>query len=86
MGGGERCRCSACGNRTRFDVYERRRTRSYYHFSLGGDLKVDEQEVLSREVEQVICRWCGRSDAVETVPPGGDAAPEADSAEGAPAG
>ena len=33
----ETYRCSLCGNRTRFDVYEQIRRRRYAHFSLGGE-------------------------------------------------
>ncbi len=52
-------RCEACGNKTRFDVVETKRTRAFHHFSLGGDLTIEEEEVLDRTVEQVVCRWCG---------------------------
>ena len=52
-------RCAACGNKTRFDVYETKRVRSFYHQTLGGDLKIEEEEVLERTVERVECRWCG---------------------------
>ncbi len=52
-------RCESCGNLTRFDVFERRRSRSFHHYSLGGELEIEEEEVLEREVEKVICRWCG---------------------------
>lgn len=58
-------RCEACGNRTRFDVTERRRTRSFFHFSLGGELTVEEEEVLEQELEVVVCRWCGAPVAPE---------------------
>jgi len=61
----ERFRCAACGNRTRFDVFERKRTRSFFHFTLGGDLTIEEEEALEREVERVVCRWCGSSDQIE---------------------
>jgi hypothetical protein len=64
---GTRFRCRACGNLTRFDVVETRTTRSYYHFTLGGDLTVDDEEVLRRDRETVTCRWCGSSD-VDEVP------------------
>ncbi len=60
-------RCSACGNRTRFDVVETRRTRQFRHFDLGGDCMVEEEEVLDSTVESVTCRWCGRADAVESL-------------------
>lgn len=62
-----RYRCTACGNVTRFDVTLRRRTRSFHHYSVGGDLEVEETEVLEQEVEDVSCRWCGSSRAVEAI-------------------
>ena len=66
-----RYRCTACGNLTRFDVTLRRRSRSFHHYSLGGDLTVEEEVVLGEEVEDVSCRWCGSGRAVEVL----DAAP-----------
>ena len=57
-------RCTHCGNRTRFDVYERVRRRRFEHFTLGGEASVDEEEVLEREVERIVCRWCERADGV----------------------
>lgn len=75
---GSRFRCEQCGNVTRFDVVARERTRRYWHFDLGGDRVVDEEEVLERVVESVTCRWCGGQDAVIVeVAPTGDAAPTA---------
>lgn len=62
-----RLRCTACGNLTRFDVTARRRTKAFYHFSLGGDLSIEEELVLDEEVERRECRWCGSS-AVEEIP------------------
>lgn len=64
----KRLRCVACGNLTRFDVIARRRTRAFWHFSLGGDLAVEEEAVLEEDVERIECRWCGRADAIEEVP------------------
>jgi hypothetical protein len=60
-----RFRCSHCGNLTRFDVVESRRTRAYWHYSLGGQLTVEEEEILSSRRERVTCRWCGSSDGIE---------------------
>lgn len=57
-------RCDACGNRTRFDVFERKSVRAFHHFSLGGELTVEEEEVISSDVERVVCRWCGASDSI----------------------
>ena len=63
-----RFRCTNCGNLTRFDVYEARRTRAYHHFTLGGDVTIDEEEVLESHRERVVCRWCGSADGIEEVP------------------
>jgi hypothetical protein len=64
-----RYRCRGCGNLTRFDVTVTRRTREYHHFSVGGDLDVEDRELLAERVEEVACRWCGATgDAVETIP------------------
>ncbi len=41
-----RYRCTACGNLTRFDVVVTRRTRAFHHYSLGGELSVDDEQVL----------------------------------------
>lgn len=54
-------RCESCGNKTRFDVFERKRVKAFHHFSLGGEDSIEEEEVLEREVEKVVCRWCGQS-------------------------
>ncbi|MGH2949450.1 MAG: hypothetical protein ACRDPC_24885 [Solirubrobacteraceae bacterium] len=64
-----RYRCAGCGNLTRFDVVATRRTRAFHHFSLGGDLTVEDEEVLEEQVEDVTCRWCGAGRAqIETLP------------------
>ena len=68
-----RYRCAACGNLTRFDVTVTRRTRAFHHYSIGGDLSVEDEEVLSEVVEEVSCRWCGSPKAVEALE-GADAA------------
>jgi len=66
---GIRYRCSACGNLTRFDVVATRRTRAFHHFSVAGELTVDDEAVLDETVEAVTCRWCGASgDGIETLP------------------
>lgn len=57
-------RCETCGNRTRFDVTIARRTRAYHHYTLGGELTVEEEEVLDEILEEVICRWCGKNGTV----------------------
>ena len=60
-----RYRCDACGNLTRFDVTTTRRTRAFHHFSVGGELQVEDEELLSETVEEVTCRWCGHGRAVQ---------------------
>lgn len=57
-------RCDSCGNKTRFDVEETKRVRAFHHFSLAGEDAIEEEEVLSRVIEKVTCRWCGSSDAI----------------------
>lgn len=64
---GTRYRCSACGNLTRFDVTTTRQTKAFHHFTLGGELEVEEEEVLQESVDAVACRWCGNGAAVEVV-------------------
>jgi hypothetical protein len=64
-----RYRCTACGNLTRFDVVATRRTRSYHHFSVAGDLTVEDETVLEQRIDGIECRWCGASGAaIEEVP------------------
>ena len=58
-------RCSACGNRTRFDVVETKRTQAFHHFDLAGQVTVEDEEVLDHTVERVTCRWCGSKDSIE---------------------
>ena len=59
-----RYRCNACGNLTRFDVTVTRRTRAYHHYTVGGELEIEEVEVLAEEIEEVRCRWCGSGASV----------------------
>lgn len=60
-----RYRCNACGNLTRFDVTLTRRTRRFNHYTVGGELTVENEEVLSEVIEDVSCRWCGNGRSVE---------------------
>ena len=62
-----RYRCTACGNLTRFDVVTDRRTRAFHHYSVGGELTVEEEQVLAEDVVEVSCRWCGHGRAVEVL-------------------
>jgi hypothetical protein len=60
---------------TRFDVIATRRTRAFHHYTIGGELSVEDEEVLAEEVESVSCRWCGSPKAVEALAEGEDPAP-----------
>lgn len=69
-----RYRCRACGNLTRFDVVVTRRSAEYHHFTVGGELDVEQSEVVEERVESVRCRWCGaEGPTVESVETAGDA-------------
>jgi hypothetical protein len=63
-----RYRCRSCGNLTRFDVVRTTRTRSFHHYSTGGELAVEETEILDDAVESVTCRWCGPVGQVDELP------------------
>lgn len=69
-----RFRCTSCGNLTRFDVTSTRRTRAFHHYTVAGELEVEDVDVLAEELESVECRWCGPSGVVVEV----DAASVAD--------
>ena len=62
-----RFRCNACGNLTRFDVTMTRRTASFWHFTVGGELQVEDEQVLDEDVEAVSCRWCGNGSNIERI-------------------
>lgn len=64
-----RYKCAACGNLTRFDVVATRRTRAFHHYTVGGELAIEDESVLDETVESVTCRWCGASgDRIERTP------------------
>ena len=67
-GPGERLRCTACGNLTRFDVVTSRRTTCFWHFTVAGELTVEDERDLAVQAEEVRCRWCGSASDVEVVP------------------
>jgi hypothetical protein len=73
-----RYRCTACGNLTRFDVTATRRTRAFWHYTVGGELSVEEEQVLDSIIETVVCRWCSASGAaIEEIPlPDGTTEPD----------
>jgi len=61
-------RCAHCGNRTRFDVYDTVRRRRFAHFTLGGDVTIEEEEIFEVTGERIVCRWCDRDDGIEREP------------------
>lgn len=69
-----RYRCTACGNLTRFDVVTTSTVKAFHHYSVGGDLDIEETETLSESVDAVTCRWCGHGRGVEVVDGSVDAA------------
>ena len=69
-----RYRCTACGNLTRFDVVTTRRTRAFHHYTVGGVLTVEDEELLSEVTEEVSCRWCENGTNVEELSEAEDAA------------
>jgi hypothetical protein len=64
-----RYRCTSCGNLTRFDVTTTSTVRSFNHYTVGGELTVEDTEVLADRVDEVRCRWCGPSGVVEALAP-----------------
>jgi len=62
--GAPRYRCDGCGNLTRFDVTVSQTTKAFHHYSVGGDLVVEEEQVLVHKVDEVQCRWCGHGRTV----------------------
>ena len=60
-----RFRCTACGNVTRFDVTTTRTARAFHHYTVGGELTVEEEQVITEVIDAVSCRWCGNGNAVE---------------------
>jgi len=75
--GEPRYRCDGCGNLTRFDVTTSQTTKAFHHYTVGGELEVEEETVLSHHVDEVICRWCGHGRSVVELAEGdGDTAGE----------
>lgn len=71
-GATERWRCGGCGNLTRFDVVRTATTREFWHVGLSGEPVIEETETLEQSVGTVVCRWCGRDDAISTEPRPGE--------------
>ena len=62
--GDPRYRCDGCGNLTRFDVTTSQTTKAFHHYTVGGELEMEEATVLSRHVDEVVCRWCGHGRSI----------------------
>ena len=62
-----RYRCASCGNLTRFNVVTTRKTTAFHHYSVGGDLSIEDVEVLDETIEDVTCRWCGNGNGIEVL-------------------
>jgi hypothetical protein len=62
--GDPRYRCDGCGNLTRFDVTTSQTTKAFHHYTVGGELQLEEEQVLSHHVDAVVCRWCGHGRSV----------------------
>lgn len=62
-----RYRCAACGNLTRFDVTTTTTEKAYFHYSVGGELSIEDAVQVRRTVDEVSCRWCGHGRAVEAI-------------------
>jgi hypothetical protein len=72
-----RYRCNSCGNLTRFDVTSSRTVKAFHHYTVGGELSVEDVEVLDEAVESVECRWCGAAGKVEAIDPADAVSPPA---------
>ena len=49
----------------RFDVTTTSTVKAFHHYSVGGELEVEDTETVSVRVDSVECRWCGPSGSVE---------------------
>ena len=68
-----RWRCALCGNLTRFDRTVSRRTVEFVHVDLSGVATVEDTEVVTEQVEDVRCRWCGSADVELVARPANEA-------------
>jgi hypothetical protein len=55
---------------TRFDVTTSQKTKAFHHYTVGGDLEIEEETVLSHTVDEVVCRWCGHGRSVVEIDEG----------------
>jgi hypothetical protein len=69
-----RYRCDGCGNLTRFDVTISQTTKAFHHYTVGGELGLEDETVLAHHVDEVVCRWCGHGHSVVEISAGEHAA------------
>lgn len=62
-----RYRCTSCGNLTRFDVTATRTVKAFHHYTVGGELEIEDTETLSETIDSVVCHWCNSAAGVETL-------------------
>jgi hypothetical protein len=55
---------------TRFTVTETTTTRAFHHYTVGGDLTIEEAEIVAHHLDDVTCRWCGHGKEVVVVEEG----------------
>ncbi len=41
------------------------RRKQFHHYTLGGDLQIESEDILEQQIESIVCRWCDRSDGIE---------------------
>lgn len=41
--------------------------KAYYHFTVGGELFLEDEEVLAEDFDDVSCRWCASGKSVEVI-------------------
>jgi hypothetical protein len=66
-----RYRCRSCGNLTRFDVTTTAKVKAFHHYSVGGELTVEDREVLDERIDAVSCHWCNSGSGIEELPADG---------------
>jgi hypothetical protein len=52
---------------TRFDITTTATVKSFHHFTVGGEVEIEETEVLRSSVDAIVCRWCGHGRAIEVI-------------------
>jgi hypothetical protein len=50
-------------------VVTSRRTTAFHHFTVAGQLTIEDEQVLDERTESVTCRWCGPAGSVQVLTP-----------------